>query len=157
MNYSRRIPESSLSKGIEISKVALSYCGDGKSATAVYETAAKSVYGSGNNTNCHRFVGVVLANCGYPKMDISGKTSVAWQNILEYLKTNFQEIKVDYTEEQLLLGDIRVWLNDEGAYHIYIVTGIAKKAEAAHDKKYPKECSHNAKLKHKQDWLFRAK
>lgn len=143
--------------GAKIASTALSYCGNGKSATSKYKSAAKSVYGNGNDTNCHRFVGVVLRKCGMPKMDISGKTAVAWQKILKYLKANCKEIKVNYTESQLKPGDIRVWWKGGNHYHIYIVTGKGKKAEAAHNKKYPKKCNHNAKTKHKKDWLFRVK
>ena len=150
-------PAKASTKGSEIAKVALSYCGNGKKPTSKYKAAAKSVYGKGNDTNCHRFVGVVLNKCGMPKMDISGKTAVAWKKILKYLKENCEEIPVNYTESQLKPGDIRVWWKGGNHYHIYIVTGKAKKAEAAHNKKYPKKCSHNPKAKHKKDWLFRVK
>ena len=144
-------------KGSEIAKIALSYCGSKSKPTAKYKAASKSVYGKGNDTNCHRFVGVVLKKAGMPKMDISGKTADAWKKILAYLQKNCEEIKVNYTESQLKPGDIRVWWKGGNHYHIYIVTGTAKKAEAAHNKKYPVKCSHNPKTKHKKDWLFRVK
>lgn len=141
-----------LVKARSIADMAVSLCGSKTAATPKYEEAAKSVYGKGNDTNCHRFVGVVLAKCGYPKMPIN-----TWSNILKYLRENFTEIPVDYTEEQLQTGDIRVRKTDAGKYHIWIIIGKGKKAEAAHNKTYPHTASNSATKKYASDWLFRVK
>ena len=143
--------KTTASKGSKIVSTAKSYCGTAKKPTDAYKKAANSVYGSGNNTNCHRFVGTVLYKCGYPKMNISGKTATAWKNILAYLKKNATEVK---TAEP---GDIRVWWKGGNHYHIFIVTSSTKKAEAAHNKTYPHVTTYNPKTKHKKDWIFRMK
>ena len=134
----------------QIADVAKSFCGSKTAATPKYEEAAEAVYGKGNNTNCHRFVGTVLAECGY------GKMTLKWASILAFLKENFEEIEVDYTAEQLKKGDIRVRRKDS-AYHIWIITEAYKKAESAHNKTYPHIATNNPKTKYTQDWLFRAK
>ena len=142
---------ASASKRSRISTVAKSYCGSKSKPTAKYKAAAKSVYGNGNNTNCHRFVGTVLAKCGYPKMPISGKTAVAWKNIKAYLDKNATLVK---TAEE---NDIVMWWKGGNHYHIFVVTGKSKKAEAAHGKTYPHLASYNPKTKHKKDWIYRMK
>lgn len=133
-----------------IADVASSFCGSKTAATPKYEEAAKAVYGSGNDTNCHRFVGTVLKNCGY------GKMTLKWASILKFLKENFEELTVDYTAEQLIPGDIRVRRKGT-AYHIWIIEPDGKKAESAHDKTYPHIATNNATTKYTEDWLFRAK
>lgn len=135
---------------LKIADTAKSFCGSKTAATPKYEEAAYSVYGKGNNTNCHRFVGTVLAKCGYPKMTLK------WANILEFLKEHFEEIEVNYTASQLQKGDIRVRLKGK-SYHIWIITDTNKKAESAHDKTYPHIANNNATTKYTKDWLFRAK
>lgn len=141
----------STSKNAAIVSTAKAYCGNSKKVTDKYKKAANSVYGSGNNTNCHRFVGVVLAKCGFPKLPISGKTAVAWKNILAYFAKYATQVK---TAEP---GDIVIWWKGGTHYHIYIVTTKTKKAEAAHNKTYPHIASYNAKTKHKKDWIYRMK
>ena len=138
-------------KGLEIAKMAISFCGSKTAPTEAYAKASNEVYGKGNDTNCHRFVGTVLKKCGYPKMPIN-----TWANLLNYLRENFNELKVDFTESQLKIGDIRVRKSDSG-YHIWIITNTGKKAESAHDKTYPHIANNNATAKHNEDWLFRAK
>ena len=136
--------------GKAIADKAKSYCGSKTEEKAAYKTAAKEVYGNGNDTYCHRFVGVVLAKCGYPKMNYKGKTAVAWKNILNYLKENFQQVT-----GTVQAGDIHVTKNDSGAYHIFIELGDGKKAEANSKKKY---YPHIAKTgKGATNWLFRAR
>lgn len=137
------------SKNAKIVSKAKSYCGSKSKATATYKSASKSVYGSGNDTNCHRFVGTVLYKCGYPKMNISGKTATAWKNILAYLNKYATQVKTAKA------GDIYVWWKGGNHYHIFIVTGSGKKAEAAHNKTYPHTASYSTKTKHKKDWIFR--
>lgn len=137
-------------KAEKIASLAKSYCGSKTKETAAYKAAAKSVYGSGNDTYCHRFVGTVLAKAGYPKMDYKGKTADAWKKIMAYLKKNFKQ--VTGTPKA---GDIHVTKNSKGAYHIFIELGGDKKAEANSKKKY---YPHIAKTsKSAKNWLFRAK
>ena len=139
-----------LLKARQIVDVAKSYCGAKDKVVPAYAKAAKEVYGKGNNTYCHRFVGVVLAMCGYPKMDYSGKTADAWAKIMAYLKKNFN--KVSGSPQP---GDIHVTKNSSGAYHIFIELGGGKKAEANSKKKY---YPHIAKTNTgATSWLFRAK
>ena len=136
--------------GEKIAAKARSYCGSKTKETAAYKKAAQEVYGKGNDTYCHRFVGTVLAKCGYPKMDYSGKTAAAWKKIMAYLKKNFTQ--VSGTPKA---GDIHVTQNDKGAHHIFIELGDGKKAEANSKKKY---YPHIAKTgKGAKNWLFRAK
>ena len=136
--------------GEKIAAKAKSYCGSKTKETAAYKKAAQEVYGKGNDTYCHRFVGTVLAKCGYPKMDYSGKTADAWKKIMAYLKKNFNQ--VSGTPQA---GDIHVTKNDKGAYHIFIELGDGKKAEANSKKEY---YPHIAKTgKGATNWLFRAK
>lgn len=136
--------------GEKIAAKAKSYCGSKTKETAAYKKAAQEVYGKGNDTYCHRFVGTVLAKCGYPKMDYSGKTADAWKKIMAYLKKNFNQVSGSPQA-----GDIHVTKNDKGAYHIFIELGDGKKAEANSKKKY---YPHIAKTgKGATNWLFRAK
>lgn len=139
------------SKRSKIASTAKSYCGAKSKPTAKYKSAAKSVYGTGNNTNCHRFVGTVLAKCGYPKMPIGGKTATAWKNILAYLNKNATLVKAAAKD------DIVVWWKGGVHYHIFIVTGNGKKAEAAHGKSYPHLATYNPKAKYKKVWIYRMK
>lgn len=135
-----------LLKAKEIADTARSYCGSKDKVTEKYKEAAKEVYGgTTKNTYCHRFVGTVLAKCGYPKMSYS-----KWAGILDYLKKNFNQ--VSGTPQA---GDIHVTKSDAGAYHIFIELGDGKKAEANSKKKY---YPHIAKTgKGATNWLFRAK
>ena len=129
---------------------AKTYCGSKTKETAAYKKAAKEVYGSGNDTYCHRFVGTVLAKCGYPKMDYSGKTSEAWKKIFAYMRKNFNEVKGPPKA-----GDIHITQSAKGSYHIFIELGSGKKAEANSKKKY---YPHIAKTSTgAKNWLFRAK
>ena len=144
-------PVKIASNGSKIASKAKSYCGSKTKPTASYKSASASVYGKGNDTNCHRFVGTVLYKCGFPKMNISGKTATAWKNILAYLKKNATQVKTAKA------GDICVWWKGGNKYHIFIVVGNGKKAEAAHGKTYPHIASYNPKTKHKKDWIFRMK
>lgn len=140
-------------KFTEAEKIALlakMYCGDKTKPTEEYAKAANDVYGKGNDTNCHRFVGTVLAKLGY------GKMTLKWASILTFLKANFEELTVDYTAEQLKEGDIRVRRKGT-AYHIWIIEADGKKAESAHNKTYPHIATNNATTKYTEDWLFRAK
>lgn len=134
----------------KIATLAKMYCGDKTKPTDEYAKAANEVYGKGNDTNCHRFVGTVLAKLGY------GKMTLKWASILTFLKANFEELTVDYTAEQLKEGDIRVRRKGT-AYHIWIIEADGKKAESAHNKTYPHIAVNNATTKYTQDWLFRAK
>lgn len=107
---------------------------------------------------CHQYVMLVLKACGYPTMPLQ------WSKILKYLRANFTELKVDYTQSQLKPGDIRVHKNSKGGYHIWIIVddkGHMYRAEANQvgNKRYAhinSNTSGNAK-KHAGDWLFRAK
>ena len=139
------------SKNAKILQVAKSYSGSSKKATTTYKNASKSVYGKGNDTNCHRFVGTVLYKSGCPKMPISGKTATAWKNILAYLDKNATLVK---TAEP---GDLYVWWKGGNHYHAFIVSGKGKKIEAAHNKTYPHATTYNVKTKHKKDWIYRMK
>ena len=149
-NSKATYPKATTSKASKIASLAKSYCGSKTKETAAYKAAAKSVYGSGNDTYCHRFVGTVLAKAGYPKMDYSGKTADAWKKIMAYLKKNFKQ--VTGTPKA---GDIHVIKSAKGAYHIFIELGGGKKAEANSKKKY---YPHIAKTSNgAKNWLFRAK
>ena len=107
---------------------------------------------------CHQFVMLVLKACGYPTMPLE------WAKILKYLRANFYEIKVDYTQSQLKPGDIRVHKNSKGGYHIWVIVKINGKmyraeANQTGNKRYAHintNTSGNVK-RHKGDWLFRAK
>ena len=146
----KKVNEILTPMGEKIAAKARSYCGEKTKETAAYKKAAKEVYGSGNDTYCHRFIGTVLAKCGYPKMDYSGKTSEAWEKIFAYLRKYFKEVKGSPEE-----GDIHVTQNSKGAYHIFAELGDGKKAEANSKKKY---YPHIAKTsKGTKSWLFRAK
>lgn len=145
------VKKTTTNKNAQIVSTAKSYCGSASKVTDKYKKAANSVYGSGNNTNCHRFVGTVLAKCGFPKMPISGKTAVAWKNILAYFGKYATQVK---TAEA---GDIVIWWKGGTSYHIFIATTKTKKAESAHNKTYPHVTSFNPKTKHKKDWIFRMK
>ena len=136
--------------GSKIATKAKSYCGSATKEKASYKSDALAVYGKGNDTYCHRFVGVVLFKCGYPKMDYSGKTADAWKKIMAYLRKNFNEVSGSPKE-----GDIHVTRNSEGAYHIFIELGGGKKAEANSKKKYYPHTADTSKGK--TNWLFRAK
>lgn len=139
-----------VTKGAKIASKAKSYCGSKSKPTSAYKKASKEVYGNGNNTYCHRFVGTVLAKCGYPKMDYSGKTATAWAKIFAYMRKNFAEVNGAPQE-----GDIHITRNASGAYHIFIELGNGKKAEANSKKKYyPHIATTN---KGKSNWLYRAK
>lgn len=133
-----------------IADVAKSFCGEADKPTDAYVKAAKAVYGSGNDTNCHRFVGTVLKECGYGKMPLK------WASIIAFLKKNMEEIPVDYTAEQLYEGDIRVRRKGT-SYHIWIIEPNGKKAESAHNKTYPHIANNSATAKYTEDWLFRAR
>lgn len=139
-----------VSKASKIASLAKSYCGSKTKETAAYKAAAKAVYGTGNDTYCHRFVGTVLKKAGYPKMDYSGKTADAWKKIMAYLKKNFNQ--VTGTPKA---GDIHVTKNASGAYHIFIELGGGLKAEANSKKKYYPHTATTSKGK--TNWLFRAK
>lgn len=111
------------------------------------------------NTGCHSYVMLVLKDCGYPTMPLE------WSKILKYLRKHFKELKVDFTQEQLKAGDIRVHKNDKGGHHIWIIVkedGKYYRAEAnqgsEHDR-YAHINTHNGgNLKHHAgDWLFRAR
>ena len=113
------------------------------------------------NTGCHSFVMLVLKASGYPTMPVNK----GWDDILKYLRKNFREIKVDFTQAQLKAGDIRVHKNSEGGHHIWIIVeqgGKFYRAEAnqgSSNDRYAhinKATSGNTKH-HKGDWLFRAK
>lgn len=137
-------------KAEQIVKKAKSYCGSKTKETTAYKKAALEVYGKGNDTYCHRYVGVVLYKCGYPKMDYSGKTAEAWKKIFSYLWKNFNEVKGSPKA-----GDIHVTQSAKGSYHIFIELGAGKKAEANSKKKY---YPHIAKTSTgAKNWLFRAK
>lgn len=136
-------------KSQKITSTAKSYCGSKTKETTAYKNAARSVYGKGNDTYCHRYVGTVLYKCGYPKMDYSGKTATAWKKIMAYLRKNFDEVKSPQA------GDIHVTRSKKGAYHIFIELGNGKKAEANSKKKYyPHIADTN---KGAQNWIFRAR
>lgn len=111
------------------------------------------------NTGCHSYVMLVLKACGYPTMDLS-----SWSKILSYLRKNFKEIDVNYTQAQLRAGDIRVHKNSKGGYHIWIIVeenGKFYRAEANQvgNKRYAHITTNNSgnTKRHKGDWLFRAK
>lgn len=112
------------------------------------------------NCGCHQYVMLVLKDCGYPTMDLS-----SWTKILAYLKKNFTEIKVNYTQAQLRAGDIRVHKNSAGGYHIWIIAKdsngkmVRKEANQVGNKRYAHTNTNNSgnTKKHKADWLFRAK
>ena len=113
------------------------------------------------NCGCHQYVNLVIKACGY-----KGFPSYLWKSsIIPYLKKNFQEIKVNYTQGQLKPGDIRVHKNAKGGYHIWIIVkttdGKYYRAEANQqgNKRYAHINVHNGgnTKHHKQDWLFRAK
>jgi len=115
----------------------------------------------GIDTGCHSFVMLVLKASGYPTMPVNK----GWSKILKYLRENFKEIKVDYTQEQLKAGDIRVHKNSKGGHHIWIIVeqnGKFYRAEANqgsdNDRYAHINTSNSGNLKHhEKDWLFRAK
>lgn len=133
----------------KVANQAIAFCGPKNSEKPAYKSAAKAVYGKGNDFDCHRFVGTVLKNCGYPKMPIS-----TWSKILNYLKKNFTQVSVNGARKA---GDIGVYKNSKGGYHIWIELGDGKKAEANHHKKYYPHQATSKFKKHSKDWLFRAK
>ena len=141
---------NALMKAKEIARTAESYCGSKKKEVPAYAKDAKEVYGKGHDTYCHRFVGVVLAKCGYPKMDYSGKTAVAWKKIEAYLKKYFKQVSGEPQE-----GDVHMTENDKGARHIFVELGDGKKAEANSKKKYYPHISKTNKGA--KNWLFRVK
>ena len=139
-----------VSKATKIAKQAIAFCGTKTTEKPAYKTAAKEVYGSGNDFYCHRFVGVVLRKCGYPKMDYSGKTAAAWKKIFAYLNKNFKKVS-----GSVKAGDIHVTQNSKGAYHIFIEIGNGRKAEANSKKKYyPHQATTSKGAK---NWIYRAK
>ena len=110
------------------------------------------------NCGCHQYVMLVLKACGYPTMPLE------WKNILTYMRKNFKELKVNYTQSQLQPGDIRIHKNSSGGYHIWIIVkqnGKFYRAEANQtgNKRYAHINTSNKgnTTKHKADWLFRAK
>lgn len=141
--------KTSTSKGKKIANQAIAFCGPKNTEKAAYKTAARSVYGKGSDFDCHRFVGTVLRKAGYPKMPIG-----SWSKILNYLKKNFTQVSVNGTRKA---GDIGVYKNSKGGYHIWIELGDGKKAEANHTKKYYPHQATSKFKKHSKDWLFRAK
>lgn len=150
LNKNSKATYPSISKGSQIARQAIAFCGTKTSEKAAYKTAAKEVYGKGNDFYCHRFVGVVLYKCGFPKMDYSGKTADAWKKIDAYLKKNFTLVKGAVQE-----GDIRRTKSKTGSNHIFIELGNGLKAEANSKKKY---YPHQAKTsKGAQNWVYRAK
>lgn len=134
----------------KIASKAKSYCGSKTKETAAYKKAAQEVYGKGNDTYCHRFVGVVLAKCGYSKMDYSGNTADAWKKIFAYMRKNFKEVSGSPRA-----GDIHITKSSSGAYHIFIELGDGKKAEANSKKKYYPHVANTTTGK--SNWLFRVK
>lgn len=134
----------------QIAEIARSYCGGKTKEKDSYKKDAKAIYGSGNDTYCHRFIGVVLYKAGYPKMDYSGKTADAWKKIFAYMRKNFDEVKGEPKED-----DIHITMNKKGAYHIFAELGGGKKAEANSKKKYyPHTADTTTGYK---NWIFRAK
>ena len=118
-----------------------------------FKKDAQKLYGSKISlSDCQVFAGTVISGSGFPKMPVDN-----WANIFSYLKKNFTSIKVNYTESQLKEGDIRIYQNDKGGYHIWIITGKAQKCEGNHCRYYPHFAKNDAAKKHKNDWLFRAK
>ena len=139
-----------VSKGTKIANQAIAFCGTKTTEKSAYKTAAKEVYGKGNDFYCHRFVGTVLRKCGYPKMDYSGKTAAAWKKIFAYLNKNFTKVS-----GSVKAGDIHVTQNSKGAYHIFIEIGNGRKAEANSKKKYyPHQATTSKSTK---NWIYRAK
>lgn len=111
------------------------------------------------NTGCHSYVSLVLKASGYPTMSVK-----SWSGIMRYLRRNFKEIKVNYTQEQLKAGDIRVHRTDHG-WHIWVIVDVngkpyrAEAVQGTSNDRYAhltKSTAGNRK-KHKGDWLFRAK
>ena len=133
-------------KGTKIANQAIAFSGTKTKEKPAYKTAAKEVYGKGNDYNCHRFVGTVLKKCGYPKMPIN-----TWANILKYLNAHFGKVSGEKRA-----GDIGVYRSGK-SYHIWIELGDGLKAEANHNKKYYPHQAKTSSKKHDQDWLFRAK
>ena len=137
------------------------YKKSGGAPVKAFKTAWKKYFPKKSiNTGCHSYVMLVLKSLGYPTMDIS-----SWSKILKYLRANFTELKVDYTQTQLKVGDIRVHRNASGGYHIWIIVrdgGKWYRAEAnqgSNNDRYAHlngSTSGNTK-RHKEDWLFRAK
>lgn len=134
----------------------------GGSPNPAFKTAWKKYFPTkAINTGCHSFVMLVLKASGYPTMPVSK----GWDDILKYLRKNFKEIKVDFTQAQLKAGDIRVHKNDTGGHHIWIIVEIDGKlyrAEAnqgsSNDRYAHINTSNSGNLKkHKGDWLFRAR
>lgn len=137
-------------KGKMIAQTAKGYCGSKSKEKASYKADAQAVYGKGNDTYCHRFVGVVLRMCGYPKMDYSGKTATAWKKIDAYLEANFN--RVTGTPQE---GDIHRTRSKAGNNHIFIELGGGKKAEANSKKKYYPHTANTTKGA--KNWLYRAR
>lgn len=111
------------------------------------------------NTGCHSFVSLVLKASGYPTMSVK-----SWSGIMRYLRKNFKELKVNFTQEQLKPGDIRVHRTDHG-WHIWIIVDVngtpyrAEAVQGTRNDRYAhltKSTAGNRK-RHKGDWLFRAK
>lgn len=143
--------------GTDVSK----YRKKGGSADPDFIKAWKTYFPqSGINTGCHSYVKLVLKSLGYPTMDIS-----SWSKILKYLRANFDELEVNYTQQQLKVGDIRVHKNSSGGYHIWIIVregGKWYRAEANQGTSNDRYAHLNGSTggntkKHKGDWLFRAK
>lgn len=132
----------------------------GKPTPAFIKAWKKYFPGEKYNCGCHQYVNLVIKASGY-----SGFPSYLWKTgIIPYLKKNFNEIKVNYTQAQLKAGDIRVHKNSSGGYHIWVIVndnGKMYRAEANQtgNKRYAHINVHNGgnTKHHKQDWLFRAK
>lgn len=133
----------------------------GGSPTSAFKSAWKKYFPKDSiNTGCHSYVNLVLKSCGY-----KGFPSYKWSDILSYLRKNFTELKVNYSQSQLRAGDIRVHKNSSGGYHIWVIVDIGGKlyrAEANQAGSNPRYAHINTSnsgntKKHKGDWLFRAK
>lgn len=154
---SAKAVEYAWAKGTAESK----YKKKGGSPTSAFKSAWKKYFPKDSiNTGCHSYVNLVLKSCGY-----SGFPSYKWSDILSYLRKNFTELKVNYSQSQLRAGDIRVHKNSSGGYHIWVIVDIGGKlyrAEANQAGSNPRYAHINTSnsgntKKHKGDWLFRAK
>ena len=136
------------------------YAYKGGSPTAKFKEAWQKYFpNKKNNAGCHQAVSLVLKTIGYPTMPMS-----KWNDILTYLKKNFNQVSFDYKQSQLKAGDI--WVrkdvkNGKTSYHIMIIVKIGGKlmiAEAQQGKTYfhINQNISKALKKHNQVWIFRA-
>ena len=145
-------------------KVAL-YKYKGGNPTDEFKKEWKKHYkGRKNSAGCDQAVALVLAVAGCPKMP----WDESWDAMIKYFRKNFQEIPVNFKEEQIHGGDIRIHckIDSKGrkSYHIWVEAlnkkGKLLRIEANQSDRYFHVNRTNSATFSKHnggDWLFRAR